>query len=92
MLITLITSSVNLIQPQSLWELDFLASTVKTVLIKKTPYYAHFVKSPWFGILNPLMSVLNSLKIFFKLGGILVYVLGTEKHNPIASLSLIYGS
>jgi len=44
------TQSVNLIHPQSLCEFDYPASTVNTVFNKKTPYSAHLVRSPCFGV------------------------------------------
>ena len=46
-LMTLITSSVNLVQPQSLWEFDFLASTVKTPLRRKTPRITFILYLNW---------------------------------------------
>jgi len=76
--------SVNASQPFFWWLFAVPPLTVSTVLSKSTPCCAHLVKSPCFGTVNFTSgSSLNSLYIFFKLGGGVVPG-GTEKLNPIA--------
>ena len=56
------TLSVNHVQPQFLCEFAMCARTVRAVLRRSTPSFAHFVRSPESGGVQPTSS-LSSLKI-----------------------------
>ncbi len=75
-------ASVNFSQPLSLCEFGSPARTVSTALSSITPCFAHGMRQPLLGILQP-RSVFNSLNMFISDGG------GrtpgrTEKHRPCA--------
>ena len=57
--------SVKISQPLFRWLPALPARTVRTLLRSITPFFAHFVSSPWLGGVIP-RSDCNSLKIFCK--------------------------
>ena len=67
----------------SLWLLGFPYYTVNAVLSIKQPYYAQFVKSPFYGIYNIILYFNIFWYILFNEEGVYIY-LGTENDNPIA--------
>ncbi len=72
-------------------ELACLCLTVRQALSSRTPCLAHPTRWPWVGAVKPSTSVLNSLYMFRKLGGVVTPTL-TLKQRPWACPGPWYGS
>ena len=79
----LMTASVKICHPISLWEFGLFFLTVKLALRRRIPCLARFSKFQLRGG-SMSRSAFSSLKIFLKEGGILIPS-GTEKLSPWAS-------
>ena len=75
--------SVNKFQPKSLCEAALSFSTVKTLLSRSTPSFAHFSRLTLSGSSKPKSSC-NYLNMFFNEGGFFIPSC-TENDKPCAS-------